>query len=100
MHRLTNITRTQRSFRVVIAMLVLAAGLLMTSEAAACPMCKAALGSQSAHGDWVGGFFWSILFMLSALFATFGTLVLKMYLLVRRARREAAEREPVTLTPH
>lgn len=99
MHPSDNIARTQRTLPVVVGLIVLAAGLLMTSEAAACPMCKAALGSQSAHGDWVGGFFWSILFMLSAVFATFGTLVLKMYLLVRRARREAAEREPVTLTP-
>jgi uncharacterized membrane protein len=85
--------------RHTIALAVIAAMLFSVSQAAACPMCKAALGSQSAHGDWIGGFFWSILFMLSMLFATFGTLVLKMYLLVRRARREAVEREQTTLTP-
>lgn len=99
MHSPTNITRSSRSLSVIMGLAVLAAGLLMASEAVACPMCKAALGSQGAHGDWVGGFFWSILFMLSAVFVTFGTLVLKMYLLVRRARKDAAEREPVTLTP-
>jgi uncharacterized membrane protein len=61
------------------------------TEVLACPMCKAALGSQSRnHGDWVGGFFWSILFMLSMPFILFGSLSVYMYTLVRRARREAA----------
>lgn len=99
MHRPAALKPASRWLPIAVGLVVMAAGVLVASEAAACPMCKAALGSQGAHGDWVGGFFWSILFMLSAVFATFGTLVLKMYLLVRRARRDAAEREPVTLTP-
>jgi uncharacterized membrane protein len=60
----------------------------------ACPMCKAALASSDrGHGDWVGGFFWSILFMLSMPFVLLGSFSTYMYLLVRRARREAAQRD-------
>lgn len=67
---------------------------LMVGDALACPMCKAALGSHdSGHGDLVGGFFWSILFMLSMPFLIFGSLSTYMYMLVRRARREQAERK-------
>lgn len=59
-------------------------------------MCKAALGSQDrAHGDWVGGFFWSILFMVSMPFVLLGSFSTYMYVLVRRARREAAQRQSV-----
>jgi uncharacterized membrane protein len=62
---------------------------MMAGNAVACPMCKAALASQDrAHGDLVGGFFWSILFMLSMPFVIFGSLTTYMYVLVRRARRE------------
>lgn len=74
------------------ALLVIVA--LTAGDAAACPMCKAALGSHdSGHGDLVGGFFWSILFMLSMPFLIFGSLSTYMYLLVRRARREQAARK-------
>lgn len=76
-------------------MLVLVAAILaaVAGEAVACPMCKAALGSQDrSHGDLVGGFFWSILFMLSMPFVIFGSLTTYMYVLVRRARREREQR--------
>ena len=76
------------AFCLAIALVMMTAG-----DALACPMCKAALGSQDRlHGDWVGGFFWSILFMLSMPFLIFSSLSAYMYVLVRRARREAAER--------
>lgn len=75
----------------VVALLVILA--IAAGDALACPMCKAALGSHDrSHGDLVGGFFWSILFMLSMPFLIFGSLSTYMYLLVRRARREANER--------
>lgn len=75
----------------LLAVLVIVA--ISTSDVLACPMCKAALGSHDrSHGDLVGGFFWSILFMLSMPFLIFGSLSTYMYLLVRRARREAAQR--------
>lgn len=77
----------------VLASLVLIVA-LMVGEATACPMCKAALGSHDgSHGDLVGGFFWSILFMLSMPFLIFGSLSTYMYLLVRRARRAEAQRK-------
>lgn len=76
---------------VVLAIIVGVILAATATEVLACPMCKAALGSQSRnHGDWVGGFFWSILFMLSMPFILFGSLSVYMYTLVRRARREAA----------
>ena len=68
-------------------------------ELYACPMCKAALGSHDrTHGDWVSGFFWSILFMVSMPFVLLGSFSTYMYVLVRRARREAAERQAVDAT--
>jgi uncharacterized membrane protein len=76
-------------FAACVVMVALTAG-----DAVACPMCKAALGSHDgSHGDLVGGFFWSILFMLSMPFLIFGSLSTYMYLLVRRARREQSGRK-------
>jgi uncharacterized membrane protein len=64
------------------------------TDASACPMCKTALASHDrTHGDWVGGFFWSILFMLSMPFVLLGSFSTYMYVLVRRARREASQRD-------
>lgn len=72
--------------------------MLLAGDALACPMCKAALGSQDrSHGDWVGGFFWSILFMLSMPFLILGSFSTYMYMLVRRARRERSQREAAGL---
>ena len=66
--------------------------LLMATDAWACPMCKAALGSQGRnHGEWVCGFFWSILFMLSMPFLILGGLSAYMYSLVRQARRDGGQ---------
>lgn len=75
----------------LIGLLLACVILVATTDVLACPMCKAALASDGRnHGDWVGGFFWSILFMLSMPFILLGTFSVKMYLLVRRARREGS----------
>lgn len=61
--------------------------LMFSSSAAACPSCKAALSSnEGRQGDLVGGFMWSILFMLSMPFALVGSFSAYMYVLVRKAR--------------
>lgn len=84
-----NRRRWQRTALVIAAVLLATA--LTATDAWACPMCKAALGSSGRnHGDWVGGFFWSILFMLSMPFLILGGLSGYMYWLVRQARRTAA----------
>lgn len=82
----------QRS-KALVAVAVLAVW-LMAADVWACPMCKAALGSSGrGHGDLVGGFFWSILFMLSMPFLILGGLSAYMYWLVRQARRTVAHRD-------
>ena len=69
----------------------LALVLVLVAAADACPMCKVALASHDeSQGDVIGGFFWSILFMLSMPFVILGTFSGYMYLLVRRARAEQA----------
>ena len=69
----------------------LALVLVLAATVNACPMCKVALASHDeAEGDIIGGFFWSILFMLSMPFAILGTFSGYMYMLVRRARAQQA----------
>lgn len=76
---------------------LLVAVLLTTSAVAwACPGCKEALASSDG-GDLVGGFFWSILFMMGMPFAIFGTFAGSMYFAVRRARA-ASEHPPQAST--
>lgn len=58
---------------------------IVSADAWACPGCKEALASSDG-GDLVGGFFWSILFMMGMPFAIFGTFAGSMYVAVRRAR--------------
>lgn len=65
-------------------------------------MCKAALeSSDRGQGDYVRGFFYSILFMLSMPFAILGCFSTYMYTLVRRARaaQAAAAATPSTDSP-
>lgn len=84
--------RWRRAAPLLLIAVVTLAIALTASEAGACPMCKAALGSQGRnHGDWVGGFFWSILFMLSMPFLILGGLSAYMYRLVRQARRDGRQ---------
>lgn len=71
--------------------LVLALGESSIPWAEACPQCKNALASSAGgRGDWVGGFFWSILFMLSMPFVLTGSFGAYCYFLVQRAKRETA----------
>ncbi|QDU98465.1 hypothetical protein [Lignipirellula cremea] len=64
-------------------------GMLFIQQTAwACPTCKQAVSINGA--DTVSGYFWSILFMMSMPFLIFGGMSLYFYLLVRRARAEAA----------
>ncbi len=78
----------RRAGATALVVAVVLAALLTATDAWACPMCKAALGSQGrGHGDLVGGFFWSILFMLSMPFLILGGLSAYMYWLVRQARQ-------------
>lgn len=87
-------TRWRRAAHLLLSAAVLSIVMLAATDAWACPMCKAALGSSGRnHGDWVGGFFWSILFMLSMPFLILGGLSAYMYSLVRQARRDAEKRD-------
>lgn len=71
------------------AMTVLFLGVATLAQA--CPLCKQALdNSETAGGDVVAGYFWSILFMMSMPFLLLGSFSGYMYLAVRKARREQA----------
>lgn len=72
------------------AALVFTASALTADAAWACPSCREALASSSGGGDLVGGFFWSILFMLSMPFLLLGSFSLYFYLLIRKARASRA----------
>ncbi len=76
-----------RSLRLICLLALVA---LVASPVAACPQCKNALASSGGGGDWVSGFMWSILFMLSMPFTLVGSFGLYAYVLVRRARAGAA----------
>lgn len=72
----------------------LAAAALMlswTAAAEACPMCKAALGTNADRFIHAWGL--SIVFMLSMPFLLVSSFSLYMYYLVRRARAEQAAKE-------
>lgn len=69
------------------------AALLVTlaSVAQACPSCKAALASSDGQeGDWVSGFFWSILFMLSMPFTILAAFGISIYRATRKTRSAVA----------
>jgi hypothetical protein len=84
-------TTRRISMRLLSCCAALGLLLVLAATADACPMCKVALSNHDeAQGDVIGGFFWSILFMLSMPFAIFGTFSGYMYLLVRRARAQQA----------
>lgn len=69
----------------------------VASLAEACPLCKQALNNtEQPAGDIAGGYFWSILFMMSMPFLLLGSFSGYMYLAVRKARRELAARQGAT----
>ena len=73
-----------RSFFTVVG--VLLAVVLWCSVAAACPNCSDGLSEQTDGGDWVAGYFWSILFMMAMPFTIFTAIGGYMYREVRKAR--------------
>jgi hypothetical protein len=67
--------------------LIAIAVLGMAQIALACPTCKAGLGAHDpAHGDLVGAYMWSILFMMSMPFTLLASFSGYFYWLVRKAR--------------
>lgn len=75
-----------RRTRITRCLTLAALALVAVGAAEACPSCKAALAGDTHQGDLVGGFFWSILFMLSMPFMVFGGMSGYFYYLVRQAR--------------
>lgn len=74
--------------RCLLALLLVA---LFAATVEACPTCKVALASHDkGQGDLVSGFFWSILFLLSMPFLLLGSFSAYCYLLVKKARSQAA----------
>ena len=73
---------------------ILSAGLIvaafLATDALGCPNCKDALANDPAATALVQGYFWSILFMLAMPFTIFVGMSTYFYLLVRRARLDAA----------
>lgn len=67
-----------------LALLVVA---LAADIAASCPSCAQALGTSKNHsgGDIVGGYMWSIIFMISMPFTLLGLFGLYCYLQIRKA---------------
>ena len=64
----------------------MAAALILGSVAAACPTCKDAVANDPASANLARGFYYSILFMVSAPYVIFGSLALYFYWQIRRAR--------------
>ena len=72
-----------------IAAVVILAAVLLPAVAAACPLCKDAKSNTDYPGGSASlpkGFYYSILFMVSAPFLVMGGLVLRIYLARRRLR--------------
>ncbi|HVW39230.1 MAG TPA: hypothetical protein VHB99_18065 [Pirellulales bacterium] len=81
----SKIAKTMASFSACAAVL------LSTEAAEACPMCKTALGSNAQH--FINAWGASIVFMLSMPFLLVGSFSVYMYVLVRRARAEQADKQ-------
>ncbi|HUY35392.1 MAG TPA: hypothetical protein VMV69_21795 [Pirellulales bacterium] len=77
-----------------LSLLVLVGG---ASVATACPMCKAGLAGE--HDRLIQAWGVSIVFLLSMPFVLVTSFSAYMYVLVRRARREEAERRAAA-APH
>ena len=65
--------------------------LLLGGVACACPTCKDAIANDPASASLVRGYYYSILFMVSAPYVIFGSLAAYFYWQIRKARaRQAA----------
>ena len=77
--------------RIVAVFGVLLLGMLwLASPAAACPTCKLGLGGHDNAEGVIAGYFWSILFMMSMPFLTFGGIGGYFVYLARKGRSTAA----------
>ena len=78
---------SQPSARILLVLLV--AAFLLPAVLSACPLCKDAKSDTDYPGGAASlpkGFYYSILFMVSAPFAVIGGLVLRIHLARRRVR--------------
>ncbi len=82
-----------------VAMLVVVLSIAATAQA--CPACKQALASteHAQSGDIIGGFMWSILFLMSMPFLLLSAFGTYLWYIVRRARL-AAERAQAATAEH
>jgi hypothetical protein len=65
--------------------------LLWAGSAVACPTCKDSIANDPASASLAQGFYYSILFMVSAPYVIFGSLAAYFYWQIRKARaRQAA----------
>ena len=78
--RMWGLRRVQSGRWMVWAVVVL---LCLVDQVLACPTCKDAI---SGSANYIRGYFWSILFMMSMPFLIFGSLGGYWYLEIRRAR--------------
>ena len=84
---------TSRLFILSLALVAALAG-----AAQACPSCKQALATaDTAQGDIVGAYFWSILFMLSMPIALISTFSFSMWRAVKKANAAKANTESAEL---
>ena len=75
--------------------LSLAVVMVLAGAAQACPSCKQALATaDTAQGDVVGAYFWSILFMLSMPIALISTFSFSMWRAVKKANAAKESAEP------
>jgi hypothetical protein len=88
--------RSSRRHLSVAAMLVVM--LSIATAAQACPACKQALASteNTAAGNPIQGFMWSILFMMSMPFLLLGGFGTYLWYIVRRARLAAEAQAAAT----
>ncbi len=86
----SNLFRSIQLRSILRPCLVAVAVLCLAQAAWACPTCKAGLGAHDpAHGDLVGAYMWSILFMMSMPFTLLASFSGYFYWLVRKARAAA-----------
>ena len=87
------------SRRFIIGLLAICVLALLVGDASACPTCKAALASHDGQqGDIVGGFMWSILFMMSMPYIILGSFGYLAFVSIRRAKSAQALEESGDVT--
>jgi hypothetical protein len=74
----------------ILAVSLFATMLLFASIASACPNCKDSLEGDPTHQGLAKGFYFSILFMISMPFVTFGSLCTYFFYLVQREKKRMA----------